>query len=193
MLSSISAPGQLNVTSCAPTCLRSDGEMFYVWNMAYKFDIETDLDAPFSDNQSTEIVEFTLGFDVERDVAIIMSVMLVPIDEAHDIRFGLRERSLSHEWKVSGPDFTIDAVRTYIPREQRGQVLQHLVAAIRLLIAKVEPDNVTMETYYAKLAPDALKKYDHICSAMHDCHYITADQFRDETSLKDHWLFKRRA
>lgn len=78
--------------------------------MAYEFDIEVDPDPPFSDNMGLEIIEFALGYDLDADLAIVMSVMLVPVDdpEAHDLRFGIREKSLVSDWKVSPPDYGLD-------------------------------------------------------------------------------------
>ena len=77
--------------------------------MAYFFDLETELpDAPFVDGFDVEIIEFALGYDVDADIAMVMSVMLVPgasyldgeLEDVFDLRFGIRERDLRHEWKV---------------------------------------------------------------------------------------------
>jgi hypothetical protein len=84
--------------------------------MAYEFDIETDPDDPFTDAMGLEIVEFALGYDLDRDIVVVMSVMLVPIDEAHDLRFGIREKGLVKDWKVTAPDYSQEAVNTYIPK-----------------------------------------------------------------------------
>lgn len=78
--------------------------MQYAPCMAYEFDIEVDPDPPFTDNLGLEIVEFALGYDVDADLVVVMSVMLVPVHdpEAHDLRFGIRENSLSKDWRVGG-------------------------------------------------------------------------------------------
>jgi hypothetical protein len=101
--------------------------------MAYEVDIQTDPDPAFSDALDVEIVEFALGYDLDANVAIIMSVMLVPVDDpdAHDLRFGIREKNLEHDWKVTAPDYTRETVDKYIPKEWRAFVkLQIRRAAI---------------------------------------------------------------
>lgn len=159
--------------------------------MSYQFDLEVGVDPPFSDALSTEIVEFFLGHDLERDMAVLMSIMLVPMDEAYDIRFGIREKKISQEWKVSAPDYSKETVDAYIPKRHRKAVNDKIKAAVVALITKVSPKNVTMETFYANLEVKALAKYDTIIAAMHECNYIIDDAFRDRTTLKDHWLFKK--
>lgn len=168
--------------------------MQYAPFMAYEFDIEVDPDPPFTDNLSLEIVEFALGYDVDADLVVVMSVMLVPTSdpEAHDLRFGIRENSRSKEWRVGGLDYTKECVDKYIPREWRAFVLMQVRRAVRTLVDKVKPDNITMETYYAGLEQKALKKYDLICAAVYGCGYILEDQFRDEESQKNYWLFTKR-
>jgi hypothetical protein len=159
--------------------------------MAYEFDLEQDADPPFSDAMGIEIVEFVLGFNLDADTAIIMSVMLVPIDEAYDLRFGIREKSLIHNWKVTAPDYSMGAVANYIPKEHRDLVTKKLQEAIIALVTKVKPENVTMETFYPKVPAKALKKYDNVSFAMRDCSYMISDQFRDGTTHKDYWLFTK--
>jgi hypothetical protein len=47
--------------------------------MTYIFDLETELpDVPFVDGFDVETVEFALGYDVDAETAMVMSVMLVP-------------------------------------------------------------------------------------------------------------------
>jgi hypothetical protein len=101
--------------------------------MAYEFDIETDPDPPFVDNMGVEIVEFALGYDLDRDIVVVMSVMLVPIDEAYDLRFGIREKSLVSDWRVSAPDYTKEAVDNYIPKVWRAFVAYQIARAVRKL------------------------------------------------------------
>jgi hypothetical protein len=160
--------------------------------MTYEFDVETDPDPPFTDNMGVEIVEFALGYELDRDIVVVMSVMLVPIDEAYDLRFGIREKSLVSDWRVSAPDYTKEAVDNYIPKVWRAFVTNQIARAVRRLVNQVQPENLTMETYYAGLAAKALKKYETISSSVHSCGYETTEQFRDETSQKDYWLFRKR-
>jgi hypothetical protein len=168
--------------------------MQYAPCMAYEFDIEVDPDPPFTDNLGLEIVEFALGYDVDADLVVVMSVMLVPVHdpEAHDLRFGIRENSLSKDWRVGGLDYTKESVDKYIPKEWRAFVLTQVGRAVRTLVDKVKPDNVTMETYYAGLEQKALQKYALIGAAVCGCGYLVGDQFRDEGSQKDYWLFTKR-
>ncbi|TWA97537.1 hypothetical protein [Bradyrhizobium stylosanthis] len=162
--------------------------------MAYEFDLETDPDPPFTDNLGVETVEFALGYDIDADVAVVMSVMLVPVDDpkAHDLRFGIREQSLTYDWRVSAPDYSQEAVNKYIPKEWRASVRLQLMRSVRTLVGQIEPENITMETYYSGLEQKALQKYEFISVAVHRCGYETADQFRDDSSQKDHWLFTKR-
>lgn len=127
--------------------------------MAYEFDIEVDPDPPFTDNLGLEIVEFALGYDVDADLVVVMSVILVPVHdpEAHDLRFGIRENSLSKEWKAGGLDYTKECVDKYVPKEWRAFVLTQVGRAVRTLVEKVKPANITMETYYAGLEQKALQ------------------------------------
>jgi len=159
--------------------------------MPYEFDIETDPDPPFTDNLGVQIVEFALGYDLDRDIVVVMSVMLVPIDEAHDLRFGIREKSLVSDWKVSAPDYTKEAVDRYVPKVWRAFVANQIARAVRKLVNQVQPENLTMESYYAGLATKALKKYETISGSVHSCGYETTEQFRHETSQKDYWLFRK--
>jgi hypothetical protein len=161
--------------------------------MAFLFDIETDPDPPFDDAWEVEIVEFALGYDVDADLAVLMSVMLVPVDDpkGHDLRFGIREQSLKHDWNVTPPDYTKESVDKYIPKVWRTFVALQIKRAVIELVSKIMPENITMETYYSGLEQKALKKYDLICSGVHSCGYVTADRFRDEDNQKDYWLFTK--
>jgi hypothetical protein len=161
--------------------------------MAYEVDIQTDPEPAFSDAMNVEIVEFALGYDVDADLAILMSVMLVPVydPEAHNLRFGIREKVLSSDWRISAPDYTKEAVDRYIPRQWRAFVKLQIRRAVVELTSKITPENITMETYYSNLEQKALEKYETIVSGVHSCGYITAGRFRDEDNQKDYWLFTK--
>ena len=64
-----------------------------------------------------------------------MSLVLVPVDdpEAHDLKYGIRENSLSKEWKMRGLDYTKECVEKYIPKEWRAFVLMEVQRAVRTL------------------------------------------------------------
>lgn len=167
--------------------------MQYVLCMAYQFDIEVDPDPPFTDNLGLEIVEFALGYDVDADLIVVMSVTLVPVYdlETHDLRFGIRENSLSKTWKVGGLNYTKECVDKFIPKEWRAFVLTQVGRAVRSLVNHIKPGKITMETYYAGLEQKSLQKYSHICTTVYGCGYLLGDQFRDEESQKDYWLFTK--
>jgi hypothetical protein len=157
--------------------------------MAYEFDLETELPAPFRDNLGTAIIEFALGYDTDANQAIIMSVMLVPIRGTHDIRFGLRERDLDHEWKITGADYSIAKVRRYIPKDKRDTVCNLLLDSIKELITHVKPKKVTMETAFANLPDVAMIKYKYIANTVNNSGLATSDEFKNGDNGKYYWLF----
>jgi len=159
--------------------------------MAYEFDDELISDELFTDALSSEIAEFSLGFDLGENIAILMSVMLVPIDEVYDLRFGIRQKDLSADWRVTAPDYSREAVGLYIPKDKRPLVLAKLTASVVNLVTWKMPDLITMETYYSDLPDCASHKYHNICKAVHSCGYQTTDHFRHGTTHKDHWFFTR--
>jgi len=106
------------------------------------FDLQSDpLDAPFVGAFDVETVEFALGYDIDAETVVLMSVMLVPgasylddkLEDVFDLRFGIRERDLKHEWKVSPPDYTRECTDKYIPKDHRTEVLSLMCKAIELL------------------------------------------------------------
>lgn len=159
--------------------------------MTFRFQLETDFDPPETDALGVTYVEFALGYDLDAGIAVVMSVMLVKVDEAYDLRFGIREIDSRMTWKVSAPDYSKEAVKRYIPRDQRAAVAAELQKAVEILINDVRPDYVTMETYYPDLPARARRKYALIELAMIGCNYRMADRFCDETTNKYHWLFVR--
>jgi hypothetical protein len=168
--------------------------------MAYEFDLEAEVPAePFVDAMGTEICEFALGFDIERDVAIVMSVMLVPggsyldeeIDHVFDLRFGIRERDLTHEWKVTPPDYSTDGANRYIPKGERAIVMDRLLDAVQVLVEHSAAILLTMENFHDNLPAEALTKYEIICGRLTDCGFELKDTFRDETSGKNYWFLSR--
>jgi hypothetical protein len=169
--------------------------------MTYKFDLERDFEAtPFIDGLGTAVIEFALGYDLERDKVIVMSVLLVrgdsylegKIANVFDLQFGTRERDVT-SGEVGGLDFSAASAATWIPAQFRSDVAQVLLEAIGALIAAIKPTYVTMETYYGNLPPKALKKYTIICEKFAANGYTIYDQFRDATSGIDYWLFGRAA
>ena len=164
--------------------------------MAYTFDLQSDpLDPPFVGLFDVETVEFALGYDVDAEKVVIMSVMFVPgasylddkLEGVFDLRFGIRERDVKHEWKVTPPDYTRECVDKYIPKERRKDVLDLMCKAIESLTKRSGARHLTMETFYAKLPDKALSKYKEICNFLEGCGFELRDEFRDEKSGKNYW------
>lgn len=159
--------------------------------MPFEFELENDFETvPFTDAMGAVIIEFALGYDLPA-TAVIMSVMMVPIREAHDLRFGIRERDMTHAWKVTAADYSIETVRKYIPKPNRDEVKACLLKAVGCLVEQAAPKKVTMETAYPNLPENALKKYDEIGETIAKYGLITENYFQDETNGKYYWLFSK--
>jgi len=165
--------------------------------MAYIFELDTELPAaPFVDVWDTEIVEFALGYDIDAEKVVIMSVMLVPggsylddeLEGIFDLRFGIRERDGKHQWNVSAPDYTRECADKYIPKEHRESVTDLLCEAVGVLTDHSAAKYLTMETFYANLPDKALKKYKEICNFLKGCGFELKDEFRDKESGKNYWF-----
>jgi hypothetical protein len=165
--------------------------------MAYIFDLQdAPLDAPFVGIFDVETVEFALGYDVDAETVVLMSVMLVPgasylddkLEDVFDLRFGIRERDLKHEWKVTPPDYTRECADKYIPKEHRKDVLDLMCKAIASLTEHSGAKHLTMETFYADLPDSALRKYKELCNFLEECGFELRDEFRDEASGKNYWF-----
>lgn len=126
--------------------------------LAYTFELDAEVPAvPFVDPWGTVICEFALGYDIERNVATIMSVMFYSGAKAShvksvagvfDLRFGIRERNLDHDWKVTPPDYSREAADEFIPRANRREVKERLYDAIEVLLGYSKAKHVTMQSYY---------------------------------------------
>jgi hypothetical protein len=165
--------------------------------MAYVFELDSALPtAPFVDMWDTEIVEFALGYDVEADKVIIMSVMLVPggsyldgeLEGVFDLRFGIRERDGKHAWNVSPPDYTVKCTKKYIPKKHRKAVMDLLCRAVALLANHSNAKHLTMETFSANLPDKALNKYKKICNSLNECGFELKDEFCNSKNGKNYWF-----
>jgi hypothetical protein len=144
----------------------------------------------------TEIVEFALGYDIDAEIVVLMSVMLVPggsylddeLEGVFDLRFGIRERDAKHQWKVSPPNYTRECTDKYIPREQRKAVTDLLCQALGVLTKHSGAKHLTMETFYANLPDKALGKYKEICNFLTGFGFELKDEFRDEANRKNYWF-----
>jgi hypothetical protein len=172
--------------------------------MAYTFEVETDFAPPIRIGQDF-VLDFALGYELERSEIITMSVMLVagdsylaepldkpaPLESAiFDLQFGIRVHS-AHNHAVSAPDFTIETSRKYIPDHARSQVAAVLHSAIIQIIRHVSPHFVTMETFYPNLPAKALRKYQAISVVIEGCGYEVADAFREGTNGINYWFYRR--
>ena len=168
--------------------------------MAYTFDLDAEVPTvPFVDALRTEIVEFALGYDIERNVAVVMSVMLYPggtylrgVAGAFDLRFGVRERDLDHAWKLTPPDYEREANDRFIPAAHRPEVKERLYEAIEVLLAHSKAVHVTMQSYYSWLPEKAMWKYSCISMIIMSLGFTLQEAFRDETTGKNYWLFTRK-
>jgi hypothetical protein len=167
--------------------------------MAYKFDLETEFDEIFIDRDGTRVVDIALGYDLDQDKVVLMSVMLVSGDSflrgelqgVYDLQFGIRERKLVDEETVTPPDFSTASAEKYIPKEFRSAVFGVLLKAVQKLLLELKPPYLTMETYYGHLPAKALRKYEEINRHIASFGYRVMDHFRDGTTGVDYWFFRR--
>jgi hypothetical protein len=159
--------------------------------MAYVYDLDSDLGEVIIDNQGTEIIEFALGYDLEQFLAMLMSVNMVPTgDKVCDLRFGIREKDLTRDWKYTGLDYTQEKVRACVPAHGKNDVLNLLVQAADKLASATRFEKITMETYYQYLPPKAMVKYEMICNYLNNNGFSTETRFRSDEGT-DYWLFSK--
>lgn len=156
--------------------------------MAYVFDLEEVDPEIFVDNQGSEIVEFVLGYDLDDELVIVMSVMLIPCGEACDLRFGIREKDLNKDWKVSGLCYDRERVRECIPSQARDIILVYICLAVGALASATQYEKITMETYYRNLPSQAMQKYESISNQLISNGFSVETSFRNDDGI-DYWLF----
>jgi len=187
----------LTVLEAADLARRLDEKWRSSAGGGYIFELDAELaDTPFVDWFGTETVEFTLGYDVDREIVVLMSVMLVPgasylddqLDGVFDLRFGIREGGMKHEWNVTAPDYTRECANKYIPRQHRKAVFSVLCEALKLLTKHSHAKHLTMETVYTKVPDKALKKYEEICNFLGGVGFKLEDAFYDDDNGKNYWL-----
>jgi hypothetical protein len=159
--------------------------------MSYVYELDAVLTDVFVDNQGTSVVEFALGYDLDEEEIVLFSVALGPsVDGASDLRFGIRTRHAEKVWRVSGLDFSREAVVEYIPEAGRPEVRKLLLAAVSKLAEKCPDSKITMETYYQNLPLEALEKYEEIAKILENIEFSTERKFRDDDGY-DYWLFSK--
>lgn len=169
--------------------------------MNYVCEIEADFcTAPNTDAMGVHYVEFGLGFYPDQDEEAIMSVMLVPrashlsgkIDGIYDLKFGIRKRHAEHTWKVSAPSFGKEDVAETIDHDKRKLVLQCICQCAAALTKHVEPNDVSMATFYPNLPKIAMRKYDDIIVTLRNSGYLLVDSFDGENGCH-YWHFSKPA
>jgi len=159
--------------------------------MAYVYDLDSELSDVFVDNFGTSVVEFALGYDLEQEEVILFSVTLGPsIDGVSDLRFGIRRRHIEKEWKVTGLDFSREAVIECIPSYAREEVRILLSASVSRLARACTDEKITMETYYRNLPAAALEKYEMITNILTDNGFLVETKFQDLEGV-NYWLYRR--
>jgi hypothetical protein len=159
--------------------------------MAYDFDLQ-DPEGPFVEADGSRVVEFILGFEDDTDTIIVMSVLLVPTDrkDTLELCFGIRAK-VGPEPHISAPDYSKDGSYKYIPRERRTTVLASICESIQRLVETEKPPYITMETFYADLPAEALRKYDMVELQIRFNDYVIEDKFRAPDGI-NYWLFRKR-
>jgi hypothetical protein len=162
--------------------------------MPYVFELEREFDQePYIDGQGSRIIDFALGYDFDRFLIVLMSVMLVPDESgAFELCFGIRTRNAERSSEVSPPDYSVTTARRFVPEAANQDVLATVLAAIIVLVEAVQPETIVMETFHANLPPKAMKKYQRISEVLDKSSYAMTDQFRDELDGKDYWAFGRK-
>jgi hypothetical protein len=165
--------------------------------MAFEFELEEDFESPSRDNLDTWAIDIGLGYDIDEDMVVVMSVMLVPGDaflkdelsHVFDLQFGIRKKWLD---RTSPPDFDKETGRKYIPSERNADVLRVIRRAVMRLVGVVMPDHLTMESYHPNLEPKALTKYDMLCNALAELGYEVMEAFREPSNGINYWYLRRR-
>ncbi len=135
------------------------------------------------------IVDFLVGNDSEGGLQIFMSVGLLSDDtdlSTLELVFGIR---LVEFETVS--DFLVDhrTARKFVPKEVAAEVTSLIHTAVRRLVAAASPRRIVMETFEAKLPPNAMGKYMRIISVLGTLGYTLEVYFRSPEDQKDYWVF----
>ena len=165
--------------------------------MAFEFELEEDFDGPWRGNLDTWVIDIGLGYDIDEDMIVVMSVMLVPEDaflkdelsNVFDLQFGIRRK-----WpdRTSPPDFDKETGRKYIPPERNADVFRLIQRAVIRLVSAIMPDHLTMESYHPNLEPKALRKYQLLCDALAEVGCEVAKAFREPSNGINYWYLQRR-
>jgi hypothetical protein len=161
--------------------------------MAYEFDLG-ELEGLFTDRENSLIIEFVLGVDPDTDKIVVMSVILFPTAQADkwELCFGIRTKSGPELDDISEPDYSKECAETYIPKEYNSQVLARIRRAVVEIASRCNSTYIIMETFYPNLPPKALIKYITISNELFDLNYLVEEEWKDEQSGINYWLFKKK-
>ncbi len=160
--------------------------------MAYKIDIEWNFDRePFCDAFGTQSISFMLGYDLVLNTTFFMVVRLAT-SGVYDLRFGIEERDNDKpDWKC-GTAYDIEESKRRIPTRHRSAVLDLVISAVEVIIAKCTPKKVTtMQSYHRNIPEKAMKKYIKISENMKKFGYDTTMNTKDRTSAIHYWLYEK--
>jgi len=161
--------------------------------MAYKLDIEWDFDRePICDAFGTQSISFVLGYDLVLNTTFFMVVRLTTNgDGLYDLRFGIEERDNDKPDWTYGTAYDIEESKRRIPALHRSAVLDMVISALEVIIAKCTPKKVTMQSYHRNIPEKAMKKYIKISENMKKFGYDTMMNTKDGTSGKHYWLYEK--
>lgn len=143
------------------------------------------------------VQEFPVGYDLEVGQIVVMSCMLFSAAAywpdrggLYDFKFGLRIKQARRPQHISAPDYSKEAVDRYIPREERGKVLEGICRAAILLVSAANAAEVTMGSYYPYPPEKALEKYRAIAERVVSLGYDIIDEYTDHKGRRQ-WYLRR--
>lgn len=162
--------------------------------MAYEFDLGG-LEGPFTDAENSQIVEFVLGVDPDADMVVVMSIILFPTErpDTLELCFGIRTKVGANLETVSEPDYSKETANLYIPESGKHSVLRGIREAVLGIAKNSKVPYIIMETYYPNLPPKALVKYVTISNELFDADYLVEEEWKDDETGINYWLFKKRS
>jgi hypothetical protein len=161
--------------------------------MAFEFSLDAPC-VPYPGLDGDWIVEFPLGFDLDANHQVMMTVALVEDEvtknDPFELIFGIR--TVDFDTSVaSPPQFDHQTARLYVSKERSAAVLHLICDCVRALLESVNPSSVAMVTHEANLPGPAMGKYMNICNMLGLCGYGQIKYERDATDGRDHWLFTK--
>jgi len=160
--------------------------------MSFEFDLGKLNDVEWGSKEY--IVDFTVGFDFENEERISMAVALIEDEgggtDPFALTFGIM-RSGMEGGTIYGPLFDHAACRKYVNKTNAPAVMKLILEAIRKLVDAVNPQIIAVTTYEEELPHEAMAKYYNVTNFLGQCGFGITSYKRDETDLKDYWLFTK--